>query len=214
MKHVGISPLSLQKLFLCNIYMNSNFDEGLRIPTDMGEFLLGRFIMDDKHFIPDVASSFWKKIETEFWEKVDIRGESDCWEWRGVKFSAGKKATAVRGYFSHFGRTWRAHRLAFTLTKKPIPSRKFVCHKCGNSLCVNPKHLYAGTVKDNARDRINQGRQYKKIPDVVVREIRSLARKGKPRKELAEQFSISRYYLGEIIRKKARRYLGRRLTKM
>lgn len=33
-----------------------------------------------------------------------------------------------------------------------LPHALYICHKCNNKKCVNPKHLYAGTAKDNARD--------------------------------------------------------------
>jgi hypothetical protein len=33
-----------------------------------------------------------------------------------------------------------------------------ICHRCDVKLCVNPNHLYAGTGKDNARDREDHGK--------------------------------------------------------
>ena len=31
-------------------------------------------------------------------------------------------------------------------------------HKCHNSMCVNPRHMYIGTQQDNIRDMIKAGR--------------------------------------------------------
>jgi hypothetical protein len=56
--------------------------------------------------------------------------------------------THARGY---------AHREAYTNFYGPIPQGAHILHRCDNKACVNPEHLYCGTDKDNARDRVARG---------------------------------------------------------
>ena len=69
-----------------------------------------------------------------------------------------------------------AHRVAYEEHYGEIPEGKLVLHKCGNKSCINPKHLYAGTDKENAADRERHGNtvrgeiHYKsKCSDAIVR---------------------------------------------
>ena len=34
---------------------------------------------------------------------------------------------------------------------------KLICHKCGNSSCLNPNHLYVGNAQTNANDMVKHG---------------------------------------------------------
>jgi hypothetical protein len=45
-----------------------------------------------------------------------------------------------------------ASRIAWTLAHGPIPDGLNVLHTCDNVICVNVRHLYLGTQKDNVRD--------------------------------------------------------------
>lgn len=42
----------------------------------------------------------------------------------------------------------------------PLTRRDFICHKCNNPSCVNPKHLYKGTGTTNAIDRGWKGKPF------------------------------------------------------
>jgi hypothetical protein len=93
----------------------------------------------------DVAR-FWSKVE-----KAD-----GCWLWTAGLFTTGY------GQFHLRGRPIGAHVFSYTLAYGAVPDGLEVCHTCDSVRhCVNPAHLYAGTEKDNARDRTAQGRSYR-----------------------------------------------------
>jgi len=60
-----------------------------------------------------------------------------CWIWTGAVFQRRGGYGAV-GYE---GRTWRIHRLTYTLLVGPVPSGLVLDHLCRQRLCCNPAHL-------------------------------------------------------------------------
>lgn len=89
-----------------------------------------------------------KNTLDDFWAKVDVAGEDDCWLWTEAVFSNGY------GRFKRNYRSLRAHRVALEAFKGPLPVGKpFALHTCNERKCVNPKHLYWGDHQDNMRDR-------------------------------------------------------------
>lgn len=87
-----------------------------------------------------------------FWDRVSPEPNSGCWLWTG---SADRKGY---GNFSEKGKATRAHRWSYQHFVGPIPTDFFVCHRCDVPSCVNPDHLYAGTIKDNVADMCRRGR--------------------------------------------------------
>lgn len=85
-----------------------------------------------------------------FWGNVDIGSDDECWLWTGT-------TSFGYGQFTVHQRHKLAHRVSYELVNGPIPKGKMICHKCNTPLCVNPKHLYAGTAKDNHDDMIVAG---------------------------------------------------------
>jgi hypothetical protein len=108
-----------------------------------------------------------RTIEKRFSDFVDdSAGPDECWPWTGAfnrpgsdlwgkkqrpLFRASTKSTARRGLVY-------AHRFALFLTDGvPLEQRTKAgleaCHRCNNTKCVNPRHLYWGTSDDNVTDR-------------------------------------------------------------
>src|SRR5678815_399245 len=96
-------------------------------------------------------------LPQRFWEKVYPSAEG-CWLWGGT--DDGKDGYGIFYVGQELKRT-RAHRVAFELLVGPIPRGLNVLHRCDVAACVNPLHLFLGTLGDNNRDRHTKGRDRK-----------------------------------------------------
>jgi hypothetical protein len=138
-----------------------------------------------------------------FWRTVSK--DTDCWIWLGSKREKGY------GQFTIYpGRVVLAHRYAWQLTNGPIPPRLNVLHRCDNPPCVNPTHLFLGTIADNNRDMREKGRERKRAPhgsenghskltEDAVRDILMKHADGAALKSLAHSYRVSSTAIWNIV---------------
>lgn len=110
-----------------------------------------------------------------------------CWQWKGSLNSGG---------YGKF-KSDAASRWAYILYREKIKKDLQVCHTCDNRLCVNPDHLFLGSIGDNMRDRTSKGRQAKgssigssKLTEDQVLEIRKMRIAGNDFQKIADRFDI------------------------
>ncbi|KKN16791.1 hypothetical protein LCGC14_0972530, partial [marine sediment metagenome] len=90
-----------------------------------------------------------EKQKIRFWGKV--KKTNSCWMWVATLH-------AGYGYVGLNGKDYSAHRISWEIHFGKIPEGMLVLHKCDNPPCVNPKHLWIGTRKQNTQDMIKKGR--------------------------------------------------------
>jgi HNH endonuclease len=144
--------------------------------------------------------------EQRFWNKVDVRGEDDCWLWKGFQ--------QRDGYGTYAGE--RAHRVAYRLTNGN-PLGLVVRHVCDTPTCCNPKHLLTGTHADNTHDRVERGRSSGPkgemhrsaiLDEAAVLEIRRLHAEGKLNKrEQAERYGVTHYAIYFVVIRKTWKHI-------
>lgn len=84
-------------------------------------------------------------LAERFWIRVRLGSAKECWPWLGAANAWGY------GYISIGGILYRAHRVAYCLTKGEIPDGALILHSCDNRLCCNPAHLWKGTQSENVK---------------------------------------------------------------
>lgn len=146
-----------------------------------------------------------KPVEEIFWSHVDIRNDEECWNWMASLDDHGYGQFGSKRLGGHFS----SHRLSYILTNGPIPDGLFVCHRCDNPKCINPKHLFLGTPLDNVKDMISKGRgryiitrgEDSHFAKISASDVIAIRQDPRPTAEIAQDFNIS---LNQVRRIKSR----------
>jgi len=133
--------------------------------------------------------------------RILIDETTKCWNWTGTKDKDGY------GVFHWRNKRLRAHREALTVFGGiDVSSDLIVCHSCDNPSCINPDHLFVGTVKDNAQDALKKKRAFvgdkngrSKLSQSQVNQIRC---EDGIYRSIAEKYGVSRSTISEIKRGK------------
>lgn len=144
-----------------------------------------------------------------FWKKVDVGDPSVCWVWLGCKDPNGYGRFHVT---INRNSVRLAHRIAFGLVTGESPEA--VCHRCDNTSCCNPSHLFGGTRAMNNRDMADKGRNRTPRPNLQgenhhmaklenedVLAIRDLYAVGNiTQRQLAAQYNVCQRTINKAVR--------------
>lgn len=92
---------------------------------------------------------------------------------------------------------------------RDLGMEEIACHICDNPICCNPRHLYAGSRKDNAQDAIDRGRitptdqrgernGNAKLSNDDVSRILDMIDRGKTNVAIAKHFAVSHSMISKI----------------
>ena len=130
---------------------------------------------------------------------VDERG---CHIWQSTIHRDGY------GKFWFKGANPQAHRVAYTLFKGEIPDGMCVLHKCDVRKCVNPEHLFLGSLLDNIADMDTKGRRKTRavlhVGQVVM--ARALLAAGLSQQWIADTFGVHQATISRLKLEKVKTY--------
>jgi hypothetical protein len=159
-----------------------------------------------------LADEAWRMdVESRFWTKVAKPLQWDaCWPWTGAKRDAKQYGNfKLRSYVNA-----RASRVAYALYYNHSPGLLLVCHHCDNPNCVNPSHLFLGTVQDNSDDMVRKGRSPRrdqrgelngaaKLTALQAAKVKDLIRAGMTNTAIADRFGVTHQLISRIRRGRA-----------
>lgn len=167
---------------------------------------------------------FWKKVDKNGPVQPHVPHLGQCWNWIGTKRGKGYGSFRQSVMLS-------AHRVSWILHHGFIETGKHVLHRCDNTECVNPSHLWLGTNSENAQDCSRKGRTNRasgnkngqrlhpertargerqgssKLTDSRVVDIRSKYDLGRTARELAYEFGVSKSSIERVLNRSSWRHV-------
>lgn len=143
--------------------------------------------------------------EIERFKKWYAEQPNGCWLWLGTRAKIRNQDWHGR-WRSSSGTIEVSSRAAWRLMRGEVPKGICVLHRCDNPLCVNPDHLFLGSMADNVADMWDKGRARQgisrgeahgcsKLTDALVREIKASKESGP---KIAKRLNISTSTLYDV----------------
>lgn len=141
-----------------------------------------------------------KSAVSRFWAST-TKNSSGCWLWNGGLNQRGY------GFIQVNGRNLLVHRFSYGLHNTRQPGKLCVCHKCDRKRCVNPDHLFLGTIADNTRDRdrknrVKWGADHHKTK-LTPSQVRAIRASGRTYQVLADRYGVHTSHITRIKQRKA-----------
>ena len=117
---------------------------------------------------------------------------ADCWEWQGTR--------SRKGYPVFMADYQQRTATRLLLGIEDLDGHEYqACHTCDNPPCVNPCHLFVGSIGDNQTDKGRKGRAARgvdngggtKMTPEIVKEARRRIDAGEPTKTVAADYDVS-----------------------
>ena len=173
-----------------------------------------------------VQADLFEEVESDLLERIRLRrgfveaklsnytvSEEGCWEYQGQRqpYGYGRFSIYVNS-MTPKARKASTHRLSYALHNGVDPAEMFVCHTCDNPSCINPKHLFLGTHKENMKDMAVKGRAAPQVGEAnaasklssdTVKDIVEAIKAGRGNKDIAEGVGVSHSQVSSIRHGKA-----------
>ena len=145
-------------------------------------------------------------LHDRFYDKFIPEPNSGCWLWIGGIKEYGY---GIIGLGRREEGTDKAHRVSWRIHHGEIPEGMNVLHKCDVPACVNPNHLFLGSLSDNMRDCVNKGRNF--TPDnrgeksssaiLTYNNVADIRKREKRARDYASQYSVKKRTIYAIWRR-------------
>jgi len=130
-----------------------------------------------------------------------VKAANGCWEWKAKHQRYGRLRVN--------GKITQAHRFSYLTFKGEIPKNINVCHKCDNTYCVNPDHLFLGTQKENHDDMVAKGRRASFVGEkngnskLTKQDVENIVISKDSLRKLAKQYGVTHCAIYQIKKRRS-----------